>query len=153
MPTVSDASPLIALGAIGQLELLPALFDAITIPPAVLGEIAPSVSDRPDWFDVRPLAQPEPARIMSSGLGHGEREALSLSLELYAERVVVDDRPARRLAQALGLRVIGTLGILLAAKRRGLLERVQPSLDDLRNRRFFMAPKLYEHILELAPEK
>ena len=115
--------------------------------------VAPSISDRPGWFVVRPLAQPEPARIKSSGLGRGEREALSLSIELHAERVVVDDRPARRLAQALGLRVIGTLGILLAAKRHGLLERVQPTLDDLRKRRFFMAPKLYEHILQLAREK
>ena len=127
-------------------------FGAITIPPAVLAEIAPSISDRPGWFVVQPLAQPEPARLQSSGLGRGEREALSLSLELHAERVILDDRPARRLAQELGLPVIGTLGILLAAKRRGLLERVEPSLEDLRNRRFFIAPKLYEHILELARE-
>ena len=95
MPTVSDASPLIALSAIGRLELLPTLFGAITVPPAVLAEIAPSISDRPDWFVVQPLAHPEPARIKSSGLGRGEREALSLSLELHAERVILDDRPAR----------------------------------------------------------
>ena len=99
MPTVSDSSPIIALGARGRLGLLPALFGAITIPPAVLAEIAPSLSDRPNWFVVRPLTQPEPAPMQSSGLGRGEREALSLSLELHAERVILDDRPARRLAQ------------------------------------------------------
>jgi predicted nucleic acid-binding protein len=73
-------------------------------------------------------------------------------LELHAEYVILDDRSARRLAHALGLRAIGTLGVLLAAKRRGVLERVQPSLHDLRERRFFMGQTLYDHILRLADE-
>lgn len=152
MPTVSNASPLIALAAIDRLDLLPALFGSVTIPPAVAAEIAPSIPARPEWLQVQPLVQPEPAPVEGSGLGRGERQAVSLGLEIHAERVIVDDRPARRLAQALGLRVIGTLGVLLAAKRYGLLERVQPSLKELRSRRFFMAPKLYERVLQLAHE-
>lgn len=152
MPTVSNASPLIALAAIDRLELLPALFGSVEIPPAVASEIAPSVSVLREWLHVQPLALPQPAPVESSGLGGGEREALALSLELHAERVILDDLPARRLAQALGLRVIGTLGVLLAAKRLGLLERIQPSLDALRDRRFFMGPRLYAEVLRLAHE-
>ena len=120
MSTVSNASPLIALAAIGQLRLLPGLFGSITIPPAVAAEIAPSIAARPEWLDVQPLAHWQPTQIQGSGLGAGEREALSLGLEGHADRVILDDLPARRLAHALGLRVIGTLGVLLAAKRRGL---------------------------------
>lgn len=152
MPTVSDASPLIALAAIDRLELLTALFGSVTIPPAVAAEIAPSISDRPEWLRVQPLAQPGPASIESSGLGAGERAALSLGLELHADRVILDDRQARRLAHALSLPVVGTLGVLLAAKRHGFLDRVQPSLDALRNRRFFMGPMIYEQVLRLAHE-
>ena len=152
MSTVSNASPLIALAAIGQLQLLPGLFGSITISPAVAAEIAPSIAARPEWLDVQPLAHWQPTQIQGSGLGAGEREALSLGLERHADRVILDDLPARRLAHALGLRVIGTLGVVLAAKRRGLLERVQPSLDSLREHRFFMGPKLYDQIVRLAGE-
>ena len=152
MPTVSNASPLIALSAIGRLELLPALFGSVEIPSAVAAEIAPSVVVLPEWLHVRLLALTQPALVESSGLGDGEREALALSLELHAERVILDDLPARRLAQALGLRVVGTLGVLLAAKRLGLLERIQPCLHALRDRRFFMGQRLYAEILRLADE-
>jgi hypothetical protein len=77
---------------------------------------------------------------------------MSLGLELRAGRAIFDDGAARRLAQVLGLPVIGTLGVLLAAKRRGFIERVQPCLDDLRKQRFFMSPKLYQRVLHLADE-
>lgn len=152
MPTVSNASPLIALTAIDRLDLLPALFGSVEIPPAVVAEIAPSVSVLREWLHVQPLTLPQPALVENSGLGGGEREALSLGHELHAKRVILDDRPARRLALALGLPVVGTLGVLLAAKRLGLLERIQPSLDALRDRRFFMAQRLYEEVLLLARE-
>lgn len=89
------------------------------------------------------LTQPVPESVLVPSLGRGERETLSLGLELHAELLILDDRPARRLAQAFGLRVTGTLGALLAAKRRGFVDRVQPSLDALRKHGFFMSPKLY----------
>jgi uncharacterized protein len=152
VPTVSNASPLIAPAAIDRLELLPALFGSVEIPPAVAAEIAPSVSVLREWLHVQPLALPQPVPVESSGLGAGEREALALGLEVHAERVILDDRPARQLAQALGLSVVGTLGVLLAAKRLGLLELIQPSLDALRDRRFFMGQRLYAEILRLAHE-
>ena len=152
MPTVSDASPLIALAAIDRLELLPALFGAVVIPPAVLAEIAPSIPVPAAWMRLQPLAQSQPTRIATSGLGAGEREALSLGLELRAERVILDDNAARQLARQSGLPVVGTLGVLLAAKRNGLLERVRPALDDLRAARFFMAPRLYNSVLQIAQE-
>jgi len=59
-------------------------------------------------------------------------------LELRAERLILDEQPARRLANSLGLRVIGTAGLLLAAKERGLLARNKPELDRLLEVRFFM---------------
>ncbi len=66
--------------------------------------------------------------------------------------MILDDRPARRLAQALHLPIIGTLGILLAAKRRHLLPAVQPCLDALLHHDFRIAPNLYQQILSDAGE-
>src|SRR5437867_3119520 len=107
---VSDASPLIALHQIGQLELLQRLYANLILPSAVIGEVAPSVG-RPLWLVERALSQPIAGRIIQAGLGPGESEAIALTFEMNAHRVLLDDRPARRLAQALGLRVRGTIGV------------------------------------------
>ena len=150
-PVVSNASPLIALEQIGHLELLEQLFGSVLIPPAVAREVAPTVA-LPTWIGQQELAQPVGPRILGASLGPGESEAISLALETQAELVVLDERPARRLAQALHLPVIGTLGILLAAKRRQLLVSIRPSLDTLLQHDFRIAPSLYENVLSAAGE-
>jgi hypothetical protein len=148
--TVCNSSPLIALASVGCLELLPPLFRTLLIPPAVAAEIAPSIPARPDWLQVRMLTRPVPD--VAPALGHGEQEVLGLGVELDARRVVLDDRAARRVAVQLDLHVIGTLGVLLAAKRLRLLERVRPSMDALRKEGFFMSARLYDRVLDLADE-
>lgn len=148
---VSNSSPLIALAQIDQLDLLQALFVSLLVPPAVVRETVPTVT-LPTWVTERALTQPIGALMLSSSLGPGESEVISLGLEIGAQWVILDDRPARRLAQSLGLPVIGTLGVLLAAKRRGLLDALRPELDGLIKFGFFIAPDLYEQILADAGE-
>jgi predicted nucleic acid-binding protein len=148
---VSNSSALIALDHIGRLDLLRLLFSEIVIPPAVVRETAVSVV-LPPWIIERALSQPIGPRILRASLGAGESEAISLALELSARWVILDDRPARRLAQSLSLSVIGTLGVLLAAKRKGLLPAVQPCLDDLVATGFRITPELYDALLADAGE-
>jgi predicted nucleic acid-binding protein len=112
--TVSNSSPLIALAQIGHLELLGKLFSYVIVPPVVVRETTSVVL--PPWILETPLTQPIGPRILGASLGRGESEAMSLALEINAQWIVLDDRPARRLAEILGLPVIGTLGILLAGK-------------------------------------
>jgi Tol biopolymer transport system component len=97
---VSDASPLIALHQIGQLGLLGSIFGSVLIPPAVARE-APGI-ERPDWLLVRSLEKPVAPPVVDAGLGQGESEAISLALELGAERVILDDLPARLRAFIVG---------------------------------------------------
>jgi hypothetical protein len=101
-PVISNASPLIALEQIGHLDLLKGLFSAVLIPPAVVREIAPTVTPSA-WVSERVLTQPIGPQILRATLGLGESEAISLALEIGAQWVILDERPARRLAQALGL--------------------------------------------------
>ena len=68
-------------------------------------------------------------------------------------RVLLDDRLARRVALQLGLPVVGTLGVLIAAKRRGLLERVRPGLQRLRASGYFLSDAVFAEALRLAGEK
>jgi predicted nucleic acid-binding protein len=141
---VADASPLIAFQQIGQLPLLQALFTSLIVPPAVAREIARSVSPQP-WIIERHLTRPPVPEVLHASLGAGESEAISLALELRADRLVVDEKAARHLAQGLGLTVIGTLGVLLAAKRRRLITAVRPLVEALLEKKFWISPQLVEH--------
>jgi predicted nucleic acid-binding protein len=150
-PVISNASPLIALEQIGHLDLLKGLFSAVLIPPAVVREVAPTVT-LPAWISERALTQPIGPQLLHTSLGPGESETICLALEIGAQWIILDERPARRLAQALGLPVIGTLGVLLASKRRGLLPAVQPCMDALVNFGFRLSPDLYDLVLADAGE-
>lgn len=85
-------------------------------------------------------------------LGEGEWEAIALAVELGAGAILIDDRPARQLAEAAGLKVIGTLGLLLEAKRAGHIGTVRVELDKLVVTSFFLSPQLYEQVLRMAGE-
>ena len=151
LPVISNASPLIALEQIGHLGLLKGLFSAVLIPPAVAREIAPTVT-LPAWVSEYAVTQPIGPQILRTALGPGESEAIALALEIGAQWVILDERPARRLAQALGLPVIGPLGVLLASKHRGLLPTVRPCVDALVNFGFHISPGLYDLVLADAGE-
>lgn len=153
MRVVSDSSPLIALARIQQLDLFPAIFESVLIPPAVASEIALSVPVVPPWLQVRVLAELRIQPPLRRRLGDGEREAIALALELEAHRIVLDDLPARRVANAAGLNVVGTLGILLGAKRAGLIKLLRPELDNLLRTSFFLSPQLYNRLVKESGEE
>ena len=106
----------------------------------------------PGWLLVHALGRPRQPHIVSGSIGPGEHEVISLGLELGAERLIRNEQPARRLATSLGLRVIGTVGLLLAAKDRGLLAKIKPELDRLVAVRFFMDQELYDRAIGQAGE-
>jgi uncharacterized protein len=149
---VSNSSPLIALVRIHRLDLVPAILEFVLIPPAVAREIRPSIPDLPDWLRVRaPSGLPSP--LGSRGrLGDGEWDAIALALDVGARAILIDDRPARRLAEASGLNVIGTLGVLLEAKRAGHIGTIRAELEKLRETSFFLSPQLFDHVLRMAGE-
>jgi hypothetical protein len=89
--------------------------------------------------------------ITSRGrLGDGEWEAIALAVEVGASAIVIDDRPARRLAEAAGLNVIGTLALLLEAKRAGHIGTIRAELDKLLETSFFLSQQLYDQLLRMA---
>ena len=152
MPVISNSSPLIALTQIGRLDLLRRLYTSILIPPAVAREVEPTVANLPQWVLVKELAHPLQPSGVSVSIGPGEREVISLGLEFEAALLVLDEQPARRLATALGLRVIGTVGLLMAGKERGFLAKIRPELDRLLAVRFFMDLDLYDRVIAQAGE-
>ncbi len=89
---------------------------------------------------------------MRNALGPGKREAIALAVESKPSLLIVDDLPARKIARMLGVNVVETAGILLAAKRRGFIESLRTELDGLIQNSFFLSPKLYNDLLQAAGE-
>ena len=88
-----------------------------------------------------------------ASLGNGEKEVLALGLETPGCLLVLDDRNARRHAEAEGLEITGTLGILVLAKERGVIDTVRPILDRLQELQFRIAVGTREMVLDLAEEQ
>jgi hypothetical protein len=150
---VSNASPLISLGAIGQLHLLHRLFGDVFIPAAVRQEIKSVEISTESWVVARKIELPLLSRALESELDPGEAEAIALAVELRADLLLMDERRGRRAADRFGLKVLGVLGILVEAKRRDLIERVEPLLIDLRERAGFrVSAGLLQRVLEEAGE-
>jgi predicted nucleic acid-binding protein len=150
---ISNSSPLIALVRIERLELIPSILGSIVIPLAVAQEIRPSIPVLPDWVELK-----VPAGLLLDlrsrrRLGDGECEAIALAIELRADAILLDDRPARRLAEAGGLHVIGTLGLLLEAKRTSRIQSIRTELDRLLQTSFFLSQQLYDELLRMAGEE
>ncbi len=155
---VINASPLIALFRSGQADLLPCLFKRIVVPEAVWREVV--VDDRDDaaarelgdqTWPVREDARVSP-RVEAWNLGAGETAVLSYALAHAPLRVVIDDADARRCARTLSIPVLGTGGVLLLAKRRGILPSVTAGLDKLRSAGLWLSDDLIELLKAQAGE-
>jgi predicted nucleic acid-binding protein len=148
---IADSSPLIHLSRVGVLHLLPALFDEIVAPRAVWGEVA---ERRPSAPGVDALHQARWLRVVDDppleldlGLDPGETAAILLAESLRADLLLIDERVGREVAQARGLTVRGTLGVLVQARREGLLPALKPLLDALFAEGFRIAPALVREAL------
>ena len=156
---ISNTSPLLYLFRIGALEWLAKLFDEVWVPGAViaelnLGEVRGFTVPRPSHYSWIRQVEPRslPSEWLALDLGPGELAAMALALE-HPERVVLlDDAQARRVAQAAGLTVWGTLKILLEGKGRGLTDLVAPWLDRLIMAGMWLSPEIRQRILKLAGE-
>ncbi len=85
-------------------------------------------------------------------LGAGESEAITLALEL-ALPIVLDEKKARTIAEAMGLKILGTVGLLVLAKKQNLLQSVSSLLHDLEATGFYMSTSLKEQALQGAGER
>ncbi|MGB7556491.1 MAG: DUF3368 domain-containing protein [Candidatus Korobacteraceae bacterium] len=151
-----DTSPILNLARIGRLELLASLYKQVLIPPAVFEELAiPRDATLPvidvasvSWIILETPRDQDRVQELRDDLDAGEAEAIVLAVERQADLLIVDERRGRRIAQALGLRITGLLGVLADAKRAGLIDSIKPVLDELiQNAKFWIGPELYREVL------
>jgi len=161
MIVVANAGPLIAfLAQIGRLKLLQSLYSQLCIPPAVWDEVVVSGRGRPAavevsaaaWIHIAKVRDTTAVQLLRERLGAGESEAIVLAIELKADLLVIDEARGRRVAEARGLDKTGTVGMLIVAKKRGLISAVSPLLDELQDADFCMSEELYQTARALAGE-
>ncbi len=152
MIVVGDASVYIALGRIDALSLLPRLYKEVHVPDAVWCEIDRPGFPPPEWIIRHSLSRPLPSADWTEPLDAGESEALHLARQLHAALVLIDEAAGRAVARRLGLEVTGTVGLLVDAKRRGLLTFIRPLLDRLRQSGFWLSSQVYQAALTAAGE-
>jgi hypothetical protein len=153
---VSDTSPVLALAAIGQLDILRLLFADVVVPEAVHQELVrknPEFLPLPTWLRFQRASNRGLVNSLVAEIDLAEAEAIALAMELHADLLLIDERLGREVAQRQGLQFIGLVGVLLEAKRSGYVSTVRPLLDDLFSKAGFrISLRLRRRVLELASE-
>lgn len=156
---VSNTGPLVALGTLGLVQLLQDLHDSVKVTECVYREITQS-SEKPvsdlfekcSWIQVVP-DPPMPDTWLSTILDAGEATAIALACREKPERLLIDERKGRRVAEDIyGLPVIGTAGILLEAKSKEFIPAVRPLLLQLQNAGYYMHTDLINRICHAVGE-
>ncbi|MDF0667220.1 MAG: DUF3368 domain-containing protein [Nitrospira sp.] len=155
---VLNASPVILLGKIGRLDLLESLAAKAAVPDAVFLEIQAGIGEHQavqntvDWAAPRRVADvPIPLSIERWDLGPGESQVIAHCLR-ETQRAVLDDAQGRQCAGAHGIAVIGTMGIVLSAKRQGMLSAARPVLETLRRSGMYLSDQILTEALRLTGE-
>jgi len=141
---VSDTSCLIVLSKTGQLGLLKDLFSQVIVTPEVVREFGEPL---PNWISVQEVKSAALQRLLETQLDIGEASAISLALEIPSHQVLIDERKGRRIASEMGLKVIGTVKVLLLAKERGLIDSLNDALQKLLDAGFRLSEQLVKDIL------
>jgi predicted nucleic acid-binding protein len=161
---VADAGPLIGLARIDRLAILNRLYSTLVVPDAVLAELCVD-ADRPGSrtlsaalaageIEPRALAagcEPELARLCQS-LDVGESCAILLAEQTHCRLLLIDERRGQEVAMRRGLAVVDLAGVLLAAKRSGLVGAVAPLLAALSRQGYRLSDMLVAEVLRLAHE-
>lgn len=145
---VTNSTCLIGLERIERLDILPQVFNSVFAPPAVAKEVRTSL----DWLKVQAVANPSVVIALRTQMDEGEAEAISLALELENVLLILDDKKARRVAQQMSMKVIGTVGMLLRAKRQEVIAEVKPLLLKLTEVDFRISQGIIQEALRLSGE-
>lgn len=157
MIVVSDTSPITNLIQIGSLELLNAVFGEIVIPKTVYDELCviavqKEIIDQQKWIRVVAAEDRSLLTQLEVDLDKGEAEAIALALQLKSDFLVIDEIKGRTIAENMGIRIVGLLGVLLKSKELGHLTEIKSKLDELVALGFRINPRLHGHVLKMAGE-
>jgi predicted nucleic acid-binding protein len=146
---VSDTSCFIILTNIGELDLLRRAFGEIITTKEVVQEFGEAL---PNWILVKSATDKYRQQILETQVDRGEASAIALALEFPESMVILDDYKARKIAENLGLEITGTIGVIIIAKKRGIINSIKPYLEKIRATNFRLSEEIERQALKEAKE-
>ena len=163
MTIVSNTTPIISFLKINRMDILEKMFNIITIPQAVYEEITVkrqlddeiNIFNSCNFIKVRSVNNEFAVNLLrkQSGLGLGESEAITLAEDLKEAILLIDELKGRKVAEQNGINIIGTIGIIVKAKKLGYINQAKPLLDELITKNIRISKELYNNILNLINER
>ncbi|USR89908.1 DUF3368 domain-containing protein [Phormidium yuhuli AB48] len=152
MPNVviADASCLIVLSKIGELELLYLLYGQVYITPEIEREFGENL---PSWISVETVQNKAYQKSIETVLDVGEASAIALAIEKRDSLVILDDLKARKFAKQLKLVLTGTLGVVSKAKERGYCDKIKPIIQKIEKSNFRISPQIMSDLLSRYGEE
>ncbi len=160
MRVAVNSSPLIFLAKLGLLNILNELFEEVYITDAVYYETVVEGVAHEEALDIARASflkrvsvdNQKLVKFLLELVDYGEAETIAFAIENDVDLVVLDDKEARKVARSFGLKVIGTLGLLLLAKRKGMINEVGLYVEELRKHGFRISDDIMREILKSAGE-
>jgi len=146
---VADTSCLIIFHKINSIDILKDTFKKVLITDKVLDEFG----DLPKWLEVRNDYDLEAYHKFSKNFGPSESSCIALAQKIENPILLLDDRRAKKVAQEIGIECVGTLGVLLLAKREGVIEKIKPLIEQIKQTDFRVSDKIIETVVRLAGEE
>jgi predicted nucleic acid-binding protein len=157
MILVADASALIALATCDGLPWLDALFGEVLVPEAVFREV--TFADKPQAMRLNTYLQGKIRQVdmadfvyLDAYADAGETQAMVLYKSAGADYLLIDDKKGRKVAQINRIKTIGSVGVLIQAKKAGLIKHVKPSIDLIIASQIYMSTELINAVLAMADE-
>lgn len=157
---IVNSTPLIALCNAGLLKIFKEVYGQITIPKAVFDEITAKpdsaclqIKNNLDWILIEEITDVSDRKMYKAKLHAGEVDVMILAQSKpHADLVIIDDNAAKKTAKYLGLKVTGTIGVLLKAKKIGVIPSVKECIDAIRGNGFYISQDVVKMALEQAGE-
>ena len=134
---VSNTTPILSFIKLNRLDILKKIYEKILIPEAVFNEIREGKSkyytdiSKESWIEILKVENRKILSQLEKKLDKGEAEAIALSLELSADLLLIDEKLGRKIAEEKGIKITGTIGILIKAKKQGIIKEVKPFIYEL----------------------
>lgn len=141
---ISDASCLIFLNNIGELDLLQKVYMSVSTTPEVAKEF---MDELPPWVKIESVKDKQYQEFLETQLDRGESSAIALAKEKQASLILLDDLKARKIAKKLNLNFTGTLGVIHRAKQINVILKIKPIIEKLQATNFRISPNILEDML------
>lgn len=136
---ISDTSCFIVLSNIGELTLLKSLYGQIITTIEIANEFG---GEMPDWVTIIEVNDKYRQQLLEMQIDKGESSAIALALETPDSTIILDDFKARKIAEHLGLKITGTIGVIVKAKLNGIIPSIKPILSKIRATDFRLTWKI-----------